>query len=121
MSKKDFGPDHMAELEKQWGEILANDKTGLWKKEGQYKGSWKKRGGTGAFMMLARKWDRIEETVTEQYHDIFESLEKEFNQNGYWPADGLMDDIRDLRRYLVLVENEMIQRMGNAKQSEDPI
>ena len=27
--------------------------------EKSYGDSWKKRGGVGAFMMLARKWDRI--------------------------------------------------------------
>ena len=28
--------------------------------EVSYGDSWRKRGGIGAFMMLARKWDRIE-------------------------------------------------------------
>ena len=35
--------------------------------EKSYGDSWKKRGGIGAFMMLARKWDRIENQPVTQY------------------------------------------------------
>ena len=45
-------------------------------KEETYKGSWKKRGGVGAFMMLARKWDRLQgmlEDYTKQYN-IFDLI-----------------------------------------------
>lgn len=64
-----------------------------------YGSSWRKRGGVGAFMMLARKWDRIEQQCTEAGYDIFKIIEetKEI-------PDGLLDDIRDLRRYLLLVD-----------------
>ena len=66
-----------------------------------YGDSWKKRGGVGAFMMLARKWDRIEKQTTEQNWDIFAAIHAN-------PTDsGIIDDIRDLRRYLLLVEAEM--------------
>ena len=67
-----------------------------------YGDSWKKRGGVGAFMMLARKWDRIEKQTTEQNWDIFQAIHAN-------PTDsGIIDDIRDLRRYLLLVEAEMM-------------
>jgi hypothetical protein len=66
-----------------------------------YGDSWKKRGGVGAFMMLARKWDRIEKQTSEQNWDIFQAIHAN-------PTDsGIIDDIRDLRRYLLLVEAEM--------------
>lgn len=82
--------------------ILANeDVTGLHDAEKSYGDSWKKRGGIGAFMMLARKWDRIENQVTDSNYDIFLALEEDGRQ------EGLIDDIRDLRRYLLLVEAEM--------------
>ena len=81
---------------------LANLDVGkLEQAERSYGDSWRKRGGIGAFMMLARKWDRIENQVTKDGYDIFESI---YND----PSDtGILDDIRDLRRYLLLVEGFM--------------
>ena len=66
-----------------------------------YGDSWKKRGGVGAFMMLARKWDRIEKHVNEQNWDVFQAIHADPSNSG------IIDDIRDLRRYLLLVEAEM--------------
>lgn len=75
-----------------------------------YMGSWKKRGGQGAFMMLARKWDRLEVAVEGYDWDIFEAMRKDTR------SEGILDDIRDLRQYLMLVEAEMRARW----ESEDP-
>ena len=55
----------------------------------------------GAFMMLARKWDRIENQVSSENYDIFLTYEKNQSQ------EGLLDDIQDLRRYLLLVEEHI--------------
>ena len=66
-----------------------------------YGTSWRQRGGVGAFMMLARKWDRIEKQVYDYTYDIFLALEEDKR------PEGLMDDIKDLRRYLLLVEAHM--------------
>ena len=87
---------------------LANeDVTGLHEAEKSYGDSWKKRGGIGAFMMLARKWDRIENQVNDYTYDIFLALDEDKR------PEGLIDDIRDLRRYLLLVEAEMaLQKNG---------
>ncbi len=63
-----------------------------------YGDSWRSRGGVGAFMMLARKWDRIENQVTKEGYDIFKTI------NNDPSSTGILDDIRDLRRYLLLVE-----------------
>jgi len=65
----------------------------------QYGDSWKKRGGIGAFMMLARKWDRIELEAKEAGWDIFHAIDIS--------RSDLLDDIRDLRNYLTLVEHEV--------------
>jgi hypothetical protein len=40
--------------------VQDNDSRTIHIKEAEYDASWKKRGGVGAFMMLARKWDRLE-------------------------------------------------------------
>lgn len=68
--------------------------------EQSYGNSWKKRGGIGAFMMLARKWDRLEKQVNECGYDIFAAILTDPR------SEGVIDDIRDLRRYLLLVEAE---------------
>ena len=81
--------------------ISAKDWTSLDSAEEDYGDSWKKRGGIGAFMMLARKWDRIEKQVNDYTYDIFLALDEDKR------PEGLIDDIRDLRRYLLLVEAEM--------------
>ena len=82
----------------QMRDIAQKDLTQLINAEKSYGDSWRRRGGTGAFMMLARKFDRIEQQSKSVNWDIFEACEK------YDGEDGLLDDIGDLRRYLLLVE-----------------
>jgi hypothetical protein len=79
--------------ERDVGQLMSKDK--------EYGGSWKKRGGVGAFMMLARKWDRLETQVGKRGYDIFKALQEDLR------TTGLIDDLGDLRRYLMLVEMEM--------------
>ena len=80
--------------------VCTHDVEILVEKEAKYKGSWKKRGGVGAFMMLARKWDRIESQLIQENFDIFKLCQddKDFREN----------EIGDLRRYLMLVEAELL-------------
>jgi hypothetical protein len=94
---------HMDHVE----DVTRADVSELRRKEQTYMGSWKKRGGVGAFMMLARKWDRLENLVSGLHnYDIFAAIERD--PSG---ADGTaLAEIRDLRRYLILVEAEMISR-----------
>ena len=87
-------------------ELCLNDYTSLCEAEKSYGDSWKKRGGLGAFMMLARKWDRIENLSKQHSYDIFQAIQE------FPDLTGVIDDIRDLRRYLLLVEAEMVQ-MGH--------
>lgn len=97
------------------------DADSLRRAEKSYGDSWKRRGGVGAFMMLARKWDRLENAMTSQAsrfigadgrpmpeapqldrYDIFNRAKADKR------AEGIIDDIRDLRRYLMLVEAHLI-------------
>ena len=52
-------------------DIVEQDVEELVEAEKSYGNSWRKRGGVGAFMMLARKWDRIENQVKGTNFDIF--------------------------------------------------
>lgn len=81
-------------------------------KDRQYGGSWKRRGGVGAFMMLARKWDRLENMLSGAYKfDIFEGIQDLGGDTEKQGADGtILAEVRDLRRYLMLVEAEMMAR-----------
>jgi hypothetical protein len=81
--------------------IASIDIAGLVKAQGSYGTSWRNRGGVGAFMMLARKWDRLENQVKKHDWDIFKAIAADRR------PEGIMDDIRDLRRYLLLVEEHM--------------
>jgi len=83
-------------------EIAHEDVQKLHEAEKSYGNSWKQRGGVGAFMMLARKWDRIENQTQREKYDIFETIRIDSRE------EGVIDDIRDLRRYLLLVEAEML-------------
>jgi len=113
--------------------VAERDVAGLRKAEESYGDSWKKRGGVGAFMMLGRKWDRIEKQVEQPLagsninnaggadtwlvapaYDIFEHIREDTR------PEGIMDDIRDLRRYLILVEAEMMARGSAPREQEHP-
>lgn len=83
-------------------EIAHKDVQQLHEAEKSYGDSWKQRGGVGAFMMLARKWDRIENQTQREKYDIFQTIRIDSRE------EGVIDDIRDLRRYLLLVEAEML-------------
>lgn len=86
--------------------IAQEDAAGLIKAAQSYGHSWKIRGGVGAFMMLARKWDRMDMRLKkpELNYDIFRGIAEDTR------GEGLIDDVRDLRRYLMLVEAEMRAR-----------
>jgi hypothetical protein len=79
-------------------ELAKEDAVALLRAEASYGDSWRKRGGVGAYMMLARKWDRLELQVEQHGYDVFKAIAEDPRQ------EGIIDDIRDLRRYLFLVE-----------------
>lgn len=85
-------------------DVLHKDHEYVDKKDRQYGSSWKKRGGVGAFMMLARKWDRLEQFMERDFgYDLFAGIKRWIG-----PSQGVdgtvLAEIRDLRRYLTLVE-----------------
>ena len=82
--------------------IAQKDLEALSRAETSYGDSWRRRGGVGAFMMLARKFDRIEHQSEKHGWDVFKACEV------YVGEAGLLDDIRDLRRYLLLVEDYIL-------------
>jgi len=110
MSSNDMG--HMDYLQG----IANADVQKLQEKESVYRGSWKKRGGTGAFFVLARKWDALEQILSgdDYRYDIFYGMMHDGEGDGT-----LIDQIQDLRRYLLLVEAEMVNKLKRGEL--DPI
>lgn len=98
--------------------IARSDVAVLEQKGATYGSSWRNRGGIGAFMMLARKWDRIENQAFAKGYDIFNACLDSKDE-----VDGLLDDIADLRRYLLLVEghvlNSVNQNIENALSTDE--
>jgi hypothetical protein len=84
--------------------VIHTDFKKILKADVDYNASWKQRGGVGAFMMLARKWDRLEARVKAHGWDIFNTCVEDTRR------EGAIDDVRDLRRYLGLVEAELIDK-----------
>lgn len=98
-------------------EIALNDVSVLETKDKDYGSSWKNRGGIGAFFSFVRKWDRIEKACREKWYDVFDAIRSDPR------PEGILDDIADLRRYLILVETEMkiqMQRQGLGLQEFTP-
>ena len=61
--KKEKVMEKYSDMIKMVEEVTTSDVHKLHEAEKSYGNSWKQRGGVGAFMMLARKWDRLEKHV----------------------------------------------------------
>ena len=92
----------------------------LKQKDADYGGSWQSRGGIGAFMMMCRKWDRIENMAKEnpEKYDIFDLLNKN--------TGDVMDDVDDLIGYLLLIRGhhnmrQEIQRLVDSADHKSSI
>ena len=87
--------------------VAAEDIRELERKEQSYRGSWKRRGGEGAFHVFARCWDRLEGALKARGdNDVFAAIAEAPSGEDGTPLASL----RDLRRYLLLVEAEMVAR-----------
>lgn len=87
--------------------VAGRDLRTLCEKGRAYGPSWKSRGGVGAFMMLARKWDRLTNIVSRKTdqsgsYDIFEHIRETASHK-----ESVLETCRDLRAYLLLVEAHM--------------
>ena len=74
-------------------------------KDIQYGSSWRKRGGAGAFMVIARKWDRIEQACEKETatYDIFNVFKEEDRR------ETILDDCLDLVGYLLILVEHMVE------------
>ncbi len=84
--------------------IAKEDTDRVLQKDLEYGASWKKRGGVGAYFVMIRKVDRLEEQVKKHNYDVFKACEDRST------GENLLDTIRDLRSYLDLIESEVRAR-----------
>jgi hypothetical protein len=104
--------------------VASQDVEGLLEAERNYGESWCKRGGVGAFMNCTRKWDRLEQMLKAggdfDKYDIFTAIEVEVKAGGE-KGEAILDAVRDLRRYLLLVEAKMLAVLGDLPLQRDNI
>ena len=80
------------------------------RKDAQYNASWKKREGAGAFFTIVRPWDRFDTISQAAGYDIFKKIREEGLEG---PDGSLIACVRDLRRYLLLLEAEMTEQLSS--------
>jgi len=78
-----------------------NDIAALNRAQESYGDSWKKRGGVGAYMMMVRKLDRILNQVEKYDWNVKNAYDGDTREDGLW------DDLRDMRRYMQLIQAEV--------------
>lgn len=91
-------------------ELCDGDLAKLEAAEKSYGHSWVSRGLRGAYFVMVRKIDRFENQMRQANFDLPAALRM------FPGKDGILDDIRDLRQYLLLIEAEIIaqnQALGN--------
>lgn len=75
----------------------------------KYGDSCLSRGPVGLYMMLARKWDRLDKSGKEHNYDMDAAIVANP------PPDGLIDDIDDLIVYLVIMRADWLARMNTTQ------
>lgn len=103
--------------------ICRDDVKNLVRVDDKYGSSWKRRGGVGAFMMLARKWDRIEQILRApdgSWLDMIDVMVAEATEPPEGNELGLTDQVVDLARYLLLVRVE-VERLTQDRRSWDAL
>ena len=93
--------------------VFKADTAHIVKKDASYGSSWKKRGGVGAYMMFARKWDRLEQMAQGPEGSYVDILDLATQQEQEQPGDesNVLAQVADLRHYLALFETEVRQRI----------
>ncbi len=92
--------------------VLKQDEAALYENDVAYDASWKKRDGHSAFENLCRKWDRLYARVKKHGWELFEAARLDTRR------EGVIGDIRDLRRYLALAECELLRRGSVVPETE---
>lgn len=95
---------HREALHAKLKSLLSNIARFTSDRDAHYESSWKKRGGVGAMLTIARPWDRFEAIAQRKNWDIFKVLQEEIDQGKDENVDGTLHAcIRDLLCYMALL------------------
>lgn len=94
---------------RQLQQITRDDVSFVEDKDTQYDASWKRHGGVGAFFTIVRPWDRLYNYAKQRGFDLFEMIGEEGLEG---PDGSVIACVRDMRRYLLLVEAHMAEELG---------
>jgi hypothetical protein len=86
-------------------------------KDKQYDSSWKRRGGVGAYFTIVRPWDRLENFAKAQGYDLFAAMQ---NDPLHGPDGTALACVRDMRRYLLLLEAWVVWDRTRAAEEATP-
>lgn len=106
-----FKPDRYKRQEKRLLMIAAAIAVEASKKDYEYKSSWRKRGGVGAYFTFVRKWDRIEAAVeTDTFlgqpvnpYDVFQRFALDTRK------EGIKEDVSDVVGYMLVLLEHMVE------------
>lgn len=85
------------------GHIVGKLKEFVCYKDKHYKSSWRKRGGSQAFAVISRKWDRFEAIAEDNGYDIFHVFAIDSRK------EGIADDCFDLIGYMLVLVEHMVE------------
>jgi hypothetical protein len=107
---KQLSEGQAGSMEEAISTVAASDVEGLIKAQAEYGDSWKKRGGSGAYLTIVRPLDRLDILAGKPAsngipYDIFQHcLDAKDGDSG------VLNAVRDLRRYLILVEAHLVSQ-----------
>lgn len=109
---EDYYPEQTAMLQK-----VANNMVSLLQSKDQtYRGSWRKRGGRGAWFTMIRPIDRLEKIVEQHDDDIFKALLDD-DAKGITGQDGsVMATLNDIMGYCMLVKAHFLLQKAPYRQ-----
>jgi len=106
----------MPHFEARLKALVASDVARLLAGKQKYGDSWRKRGGREAFFNVTRKIDRLERACEQAKVDcdLFLAIRANPASDGdLGGKDGLLDDLRELRHYLLLTEEFITRVVGD--------
>ena len=103
--------------------VTEDDVTALIESRIHYGDSWRAEGGFSAWFNIKRKVDRLvklmsrDATPTRDRYDIFGHIQSDLAEGG----EAVLDAVRDMRRYLILVEAHLVQQKVKLPPSRDNV
>lgn len=100
-------------LEASLKKVAQSDVEGILVGEEEYDRSWMKDGGVGAWFTMKRCLDRLPVLVSRKPSDSGDRFDIFQHVLADKAGTGVLDSVRDMRRYCMLVEAELVRQGHN--------